>query len=412
MANTIKTLSAGDILRKSMAIVHNNLVFCKTINRQYDDRFARSGAKNGGELIIRDPNQFTIRTGQVMDTQDVTETTQTITMATQKGVDINFSSVELTLSLDDFAERILKPACTRLAAEIDKTAIAACYPYVAKYENTTAGTLPISTDILKARAFLQQGLAPASDRSLMCGSLETVTIITSSATYMNPASEISRQYETGLIGNIYGFKFYESETVPTHTAGTRTQSTANISTSATSTSFENGADHIGVFGMADTTFTAGDVFTIEGVYDVNPETKTTCSWLKQWSVPTLTTCSATLFNVPVSPIVYRSGAKQNCVVVTATISALIYCSATTASTGVAGSASVNSLAYHKDAFTLVSADLEMPQGVDFAAREVYDGLSMRIVRQYDIVNDKFPCRIDVLFGQKTMRPDWAVRIAS
>ena len=412
MSNTIKTLTAGDILRKSLSILHNNLVFCKTINRQYDDRFARSGAKNGGELIIRDPNQFTIRTGQVMDTQDVTETTQTITLATQKGVDINFSSVELTLSLDDFAERILKPAVTRLAAEVDKTAIAACYPYVSKYENTTAGTVPNSTDILKARAMLQQGLAPTSDRVLMCGSLETIGIITSSATYLNPAAEISRQYEQGLIGQIYGFKFYESEMVPTHTAGTRTQTTPLCATTATATSIENATAYITMTGAADTTFTAGDVFTIEGVYDVNPETKTTCSWLKQWSVTALTTVSAAAIDVPVSPTPYRSGAKQNCVIVTGTVGAVIYCSATVASTGAAGSASVNSLAYHKDAFTLVSADLEMPQGVDFAAREVFDGISMRIVRQYDIVNDKFPCRIDVLFGQKTMRPGWAVRIAS
>ena len=134
MSNTIKTLSSGDITRKALALLHNELVFTKTINKQYDDRFARSGAKNGGTLLIRNPNQFTIRTGQTMDIQDVTESTQTLTVATQLGVDINFSSVELTLSLDDFADRILKPAMSRLAAEVDKTVIEACYPYVNNME--------------------------------------------------------------------------------------------------------------------------------------------------------------------------------------------------------------------------------------------------------------------------------------
>lgn len=412
MSNTIKTLSAGDITRKALSILHNNLVFCKTINREYDDRFARSGAKNGGTLLIREPNQFTVRTGQTMDTQDVTETTQTLTVATQLGVDVNFSSVELTLSLDDFAERILKPAMSRLASEVDKTVIAGCYPYVHKFENTTFGTVPNSTDILKARAMLQQGLAPTSDRILMCGALEANGIITSSATYMNPASEISRQYETGLIGSIYGFKFYESEMVPTHTNGSRTTATPTCYTTSTGTSIENGTAYITMTTNADATYAAGDVFTIEGVYDVNPETKATCSWLKQWAVTALTTVSAAAVDVPISPTPYRSGAKQNCVVVTGTIAATIYCNIYVSSSGTASIGYVNSLAYHKDAFTMVCADLEMPRGVDFAAREVFDGISLRVVRQYDVVNDKFPCRIDVLFGQKTVRPDWACRICS
>ena len=66
--------------------------------------------------------------------------------------------------------------------------------------------------------------------------------------------------------------------------------------------------------------------------------------------------------------------------------------------------------YHKDAFTLVTADLVMPRGVDFAAREVYDGISCRIVRAYDINNDNLPCRIDVLYGWTTLYPQFACRL--
>src|SRR3972149_186800 len=121
MSNTLKTLAAGDITRKALAVLHNKLTLTKTIDKQYDDRFAVSGAKNGGSLLIREPNQFTVRDGAVMDTQDVTESTQTLTVATQKGVDINFSSAELTLSLDDFSDRILTPAMSRLAADVDST---------------------------------------------------------------------------------------------------------------------------------------------------------------------------------------------------------------------------------------------------------------------------------------------------
>ena len=412
MAHTIKTLEAGDITRKGLSILHNKSVFCKTINRQYDPRFAKTGAKNGGVLLIREPNQFTVRSGATIDTQDVTEATKTLTVATQRGVDVNFSSVELTLSLDDFADRILEPAMARLAAEIDKVVIAAVYPYVANYMQTTAGTQPGTADLLGARAQINQKLAPLGNRTLMCDSLAANSIITSNMSFYHPASDLSRQYNDAMIGRIYGFDFYETETVPTHTAGTRTDTTPTCSITLTSTSIEDGVAVIAITAMAaSTTFKAGDVFIIVGLNDVNPETKATCAWLKHWSVTADTNVTTGLTEYPVSPTPYRAaGAKQNCVVVTGTVAAAVICSSTVRSTGVAGAQNVNNLAYHRDAFTLVTADLEMPSGVDFAAREVYDGISLRIVRQYDIVNDKFPCRMDVLFGQLATRPEWASRI--
>lgn len=413
MANTIKTLSDGDITRKALSILHNNLVFCKTINKQYDDRFAKSGAKNGGSLLIREPNQFTVRTGAVMDTQDVTESVQTLTVATQKGVDINFSSVELTLSLDDFADRILTPAMSRLAAEVDSSVISACYPYVYKYVQTTAGTVPNIADVLKARAELQQGLAPMGNRHYMTGALELNAILTSNVSLMHPSSEVAREFEMGSVGTMYGFKFWETEMIPTHTAGTRTDTTPTCYTTSTGTSIENGTPYITITaGSTGTTLKAGDVFIVTSVFAVNPETKVTCAWLQQWSVTADTNVTTAATDWPVSPTPYRSGAKQNCVIVGGSIASVVLVSSTVKSTGAASAANKNSLCYHRDAFTLVTADLEMPRGVDFAAREVYDGISLRLVRNYDIVNDKFPCRIDVLFGCKTVRPEWAARVAS
>ena len=411
MSNTIKTLTAGDITRKALSILHNSLVFSKTINKQYDDRFARSGAKNGGVLEIREPNQFTVRTGQTMDVQDVTETTQQLVVATQKGVDVNFSSVELTLSLDDFAERILKPAMSRLAAEVDKTVIEACYPYVYNFENTTFGTAPVLADVLGARAKLAKGLAPSSDRIIMCDALATNSIITSAATYFHSGNEISKQFDTGLVGQAYGFKFYESEMTPTHLNGSRSDATPLVNISVTTTNIVSGVAEIRITANSGGSVKKGDVFTIAGLYAVNPETKAVYAHLQQWAVTADVTATTTNETFAVSPIPYLSGAKQNCIVVTATTQATVVWVAAGGS-GTASTRFVNSLAYHKDAFTMVTADLEMPQGVHFAAREIFDGISLRIVRQYDVVNDKFPCRIDVLFGQKAIRPEWACRICS
>lgn len=407
MANTIKTLSAGDITRKALSLLHNELVFCKTIDRQYDDRFSRSGAKNGGTLQIREPNQFTVRTGAVMDVQDVTETTQALTVATQKGVDINFSSVELTLSLDDFSERILKPAISRLAADVDSTVITASYKDVYNFENTTFGTKPTLADILAARAVLSKGLAPASDRYVMLEALAANAVITAGYNIFNPASEISKQYDTGLLGRVYGFEFRESEMTPTHTNGSRDDTTpvCDIST------ISNGATTLTTTGIDNAaTVKQGDVFTLAGVYAVNPETKTPYAHLQQFVVTADITCD-TADVLAIAPTIYKSGAKQNVYAAAWTGSkALVFVAA--GGSGTASTAYVNSLAYHKNAFTMVTADLEMPKGVDFAAREMFDGISLRVVRNFDIVNDKFPCRLDVLFGYKTIRPEWACRICS
>lgn len=412
MSNTIKTLKDGDVLRKALSILHNKLVFTKTINKQYDDRFARSGAKNGGELLIREPNEFTIRSGAIMDTQDVTERTQTLTLATQLGVDVNFSSAELTLSMDDFADRILTPAMTRLAAEVDKTVSYGCYPYVYNFEDTTFGTKPVLADILACRAVLQQGLAPTGDRHALVDALAANAIITDGKSLFHAASEIERQYSQGILGDIAGFKFWESEMTPVHTNGIRSDTTPVTSTAQLTA----GTSALTISALASlsgtgTQFKDGDVFTITGVYAVNPETKVRYPHLQQFSVHTWVSASPTGGSVTIHPTAYTSGPFQNIETVTSSTTAVLN-NLTADGSGTAETAATNSLLYHRDAFTFVTADLEMPQGVDFAARKVVDGISMRVVRNYDIINDKFPCRFDVLFGYKAIRPQWAVRMCS
>jgi hypothetical protein len=145
-----------------------------------------------------------------MDTQDVTETTTQLVVATQKGVDVNFSSAELTLSLDDFSERILMPAMARLAAEVEKTVIYALYPYVYQFENTTFGTKPVLSDVLACRAKLQQGLAPTGDRFALVDALAANAIITDGKSLFHAASEIEKQYREGLLGRIAGIDFAET----------------------------------------------------------------------------------------------------------------------------------------------------------------------------------------------------------
>ena len=417
MANTIKTLSAGDITRKALSILHNQLVFVKTINRQYDDRFARSGAKNGGSLEIRLPNEFTVRTGATMDTQDVTELTKTFTVATQKGVDINFSSVELTLSMDDFSERILTPAMARLAADVEDTILVSgtttqnpAYSDVWNISAPTSmATTPASLSaVLQAGVKLTQGIAPDDgNRHLLYDPLSTAATLTALSSVYHAGSAIEQAVNKGLMmNNIGGFKMWQSNIVPTHTNGTRTDTTpitaslagvANGDTTLTTTGFTSGH-----------TLTVGDVFTVDGIYAVNQETKSPYSHLQQFTVRTAKTLDSTDV-IDIYPTIYKSGPRQNVYHATWTGTPALN-NLDTGGSGAASGAYVQNMAYHKDAFTFVTADLEQPKGVDFAAREVYDGISLSVVRQFDIVNRKFPLRMDVLFGAKTVRPEWATRV--
>jgi len=408
MGNIIKTLAAGDIVRKALAVLHNKLIFCKTISKEYDSRFAVKGAKNGGTLLIREPNQFTVRTGAIMDTQDVTETTQTLTVATQKGVDINFSSIELTLSLDDFGERILNPAMSRLAAEVDKTVITASYKDVYNHILGTKGSPTALVDVNAARAKLSKGLAPSNDRFVLLESLSMNQVIADSKALFQPSSEIARQYSQGLVGTAAGFTFHETEMIPVHTMGTF----ADVDTPTVDTgAIVSGTATIPITsGTLVGTVTQGSVFTVAGIFAVNPETKAAYAHLQQWTVTADATASGGAVTLAVSPTPITSGAKQNCVISTPSATAAVLFE-TVGGSGTISTAYPQGLAYQKDAFTIVTADLEMPKGVDFAARDNYDGIALRIVRNYDIVNDKFPCRIDVLFGYKSVRPEWSCRLS-
>lgn len=408
MGNTIKTLGDGDITRKALAILHNKLVFCKTINRQYDDRFTKSGALNGGQLLIREPNQFEVATSATLDTQDVTESTQTLTVATRRGVHVNFSTEELTLSMDDFSERILEPAMSRLAAELDKVVVTDCYKYVYNHVLGTAAGPTVLADVQSARSLISKGLAPEDNRTLMAESLSMNAIVNEAKALFHPASEIEMQWNKGYVGRAHSFKFYETETVPNHTTGSRDDTTPVCNTS---TGITSGTATITTTGYdSGATLTQGDVFTIADVYAVNLETKQRYPHLQQFVVTTAKALDGTDV-IAVSPTPITSGAKQNVELVSAGASKAII-NVTAGGSGAASTTYINNMAYHRDAFTLVTADLIMPKGTDMAHRAVYDGISLRLVRDYDVVNDKLPCRLDVLFGWKTLRPEWACRLSA
>ena len=392
MANSLLTPTA--VTREALRILHQKLNFVGNITRDYDDSFAKSGAKIGDSLKIRQPNQYTVRSGATLSAQDTTEQSTTLQISSQKGVDVNFSSAELTLSLDDFSKRILDPAMAVLAANIEADALSM---YKDVYNSVwNGGSAATYNKALDCRVKLQNALAPPSDRTMLLDPAAMADVIKDTKTLFNDQASIAKQFREGMVGRAAGFDWGENTLLPSHTRGAGdTAYVVNTSTGITS-----GTATITV-ATGTGSILKGDVFTVEGVYEVHPETKANTGRLQQF------VCTADYAGgagaVSVSPTPITSGALQNVVIVSAGAGKAVTIS------GTASTAVQTGLAFQKGAFAFATADLVMPSGVDFAAREVYDGISMRIVRAYDINNDKFPCRIDVLYGYKTLRSQLACR---
>ncbi len=363
---------------------------------QDDSSFAQSGAKIGDTLRIRLPNQYTVRTGTTLSTQDTTETKVDLAVSTQKGVDMTFSSNELTLDLDDFSRRILEPAMAVLASNIEADALGTMYKDVYNTINNVSGAITYA-NVLSGRRKLQDNLAPDGDRTALLTSNDMANLVSAFSSLFHSGAEISKQYREGMVGKAAGFDFMETSYLQTFQNGARVATTylTNAATAQTGSSL--------IVDTGTGAMVVGDVFTIAGVFAVHPETKVSTGILQQFVVTAAYAGGGG--TISISPAIVATGARQNVSNGAADNQALTF-------VGTASSTYGQSLVYHKDAFTFATADLVMPKGVDFAAREVYDGISIRVIRQYDINNDAFPCRLDVLYGYKTIRAQLAARIAA
>jgi len=406
MANSLLTPTA--VTREALRILHQKLNFIGTINRQYDDSFAQSGAKIGDSLKIRLPNQYTVRTGKTLDVQDTAESSVTLQVATQKGVDVNFSSADLTLSLDDFSSRILDPAMSVLAANVESDAMS-MYKDIAN-EISDVGASATTALVLKVAKRLTDSLAPISGRCLNLSTTANADLVEALKGLFNDPAKLSKNYREGMVANDFlGFsQVFQNTLWPIHTTGTD-DGTGDYLTDIASAEADGSAGELNIDTGAGS-FEAGDVIQIESIFDVHPETKASTGVLKRFVVTADATPGASGGSIFISPSIVSSGAKQN-VSAAAADGKKIWKRESDDSTAVGNAADYGiSMGYHKDAFAFATADLVMPKGVDFSAREVIDGLSVRIIRDYDINNDNLPCRIDILYGYKTLRADLACRL--
>ena len=400
MPNTLLTATA--VTREALRVLHQKLNFVGTITRDYDESFARQGAKVGDTLKIRLPNQYTVRTGSALAAQDTAESSVDLKVQTQKGVDLNFTSVDLTMALDDFSERILEPAMSVLAAHIEADAMS-MYKDVYNQVNNH-GVAATFAGVLQGRKILVDNLAPLNGRTCNLNTQDNVDLVDALKGLFNDKTTISKQNREGYMGRTAGFDFMENTLWPAHLRGA---ATAAYTTNTTVGTLPLVATPVTAITVATGTgaMNKGDVFTIANVFRVHPETKAVLTNQPQQFVVAADYVGGA-GSVQISPAIVLAGPAQNVAIpVTSATAAISFAGTLSTANGI-------SLAYQKGAFAFATADMAMPNGVDFASREVFDGISMRIVRQYDINNDKFPCRLDVLYGYKTIRPQLACRLAN
>ena len=407
MANTLKFIDM--VAREAQSIAHEKASFIGTTDLQYDDSFGKTGAKIGSTLRVRKPNEYTRRQGsRVMDVQDQDEATQTITVATQDGVDMRFNSAELTLDTDSpsdvaaFSKRYIEPAVAVLVSGIESDFLA----YATKATYNVAGTAGTGITSLvapgAARAKLNQGLAPKDKRYIQMDSPTMGGLVNGVASYFNPSSAISEQYREGMIARTAMADFYENERVWTLT--NTDDVTADTDADALVTDGGSTIDMHTLLPVAKQT--VGSVFTIAGVYACHPETKAAYRHLQQFVITAVGATTTT-----VSPSFYLTGARKNVVSSTGgTLAVTDFNAKTLTFVGAASTSYAQSLMYHKEAFQFVTADLPLMDDAHKCTRRVKDGLSLRVWMASDIRNDELLMRLDILYGMAALRPAWACRM--
>ena len=361
-----------------------------------------SGAKIGDTINIRKPPLYEGRTGKDMQIEDHRQRSVPLQLNTQFGVDVEFTSKDMTLSLDDFSENHIKPAAATIANKIDRDGLE-LYKKVFNSVGSPGQTPDNLKQYLQAGAKLDDEGTPRDGlRSVVINPDAQVEIVDSLKGLFQSSTQIKKQYEQGNMGMAAGFKWSMDQNVISHEVG-----------QLGGTGLVRGANQKGPTlqtdgwsGSVRNLLREGDIFTIEGVYAVNPQSRQNTGKLRQFVVTgAVSSDGGGRAGVGIYPSLENQGAFR-------TVTQLPADNARIQVLGTRGQLSPTNLAYHRDAFVLGSADLLLPKGVHEAER-VSDkqlGLSIRMIQDYDMKTDVFGCRMDVLYGWAVLYPELACRI--
>lgn len=415
MSNT--TLTADIVAKEALVILENELGVLDTFHRAHEDEFSKNvnGYKVGDTISIRRPADFTVRSGATMDLQDVIEGKVTLTVDQQKGVDFSFSSTDLTLKISDLSERVIRPAMSNIVNEIAYDCFNTFLPTVYNYVGTPNTAVDSFDDFFRSQERLNEMAVPTDNRFAVLNPADHARM-TSNLTGLYISADAAKAYRKGSLGNVGGADVYMTQVIPPQDYGTADNTTPLTDGNSQEKSYDTVKNtwlqELLTDGWATTkTLVAGQMFTISGVYMVNPKTKRSTGILQNFVVMEAVTTNgsgASNTDFDISPPIITSGPHQ-----TVTYSGNFDGRTISIIGPASGTAQTyrQNVSYHKNAFALAMVPMEMPQAAYNGSRKSYKGLSVRVIPVYDGVNDVSKWRLDVLYGRKTIDPRLATRFS-
>lgn len=394
------------ITKEALRILKNELVFANMVDKKYEDQFD----KIGDTLRIRKPVAFTTRVGATYSAQDIEEANHSLVQLTQRGVDFEMNTRDLTLTVDRFSDRYIKPAMIELAQHVDSE-IAGQYKKIYNFEGTP-GTTPANFLALgAAMRNMDEHAVPSSDRWAALDPEATLQVSNDLKSLNQNDGKAKTAFENAVIGRYAKFSTVASNSIVNHTVGVNTGTplvdgaAQNVTYAASKNTWTQSLVTDGWTNSITDILLEGDVFTIDGVNSVNPRTRQSTGKLQDFVVRAdadsgATTGPATL---TISPPIITSGPYQ-------TVDAAPADDAAINVEGTGGTQYPQNMCFHKEAIALAMVEMEIPEGASFSSRASDDGVSIRLIKDYDITNDVQKCRFDIQFATDLVHHNMAVRL--
>lgn len=405
-------LNSSIILKEFQKEFRSASKFARLVDRQYESKFGEKNgdvSKGGTTISVKRPQMVSVRTGRTASFATPDEGSVSLTVDTMYGVDLGFTDVDLDMSIDDFSGRFIKSAAAALAAKVDQKVANDAYKKFSLAVGT-AGTTPSALKTFNlARAKLVNALVPEDDDLFALVNTDcSVEIVDALKGIFQSGKEIEKQYLKGYMGTAAGLNWFESTHIPVHTVGQQGGTPlVDGASQGIATGYADYTDLVskGWTGAAANRLKAGDVVTFAGVYDVDPLTKQNRSYLKQFTLlADADSTAAGAATLRVSPAIIRAGAYQNVSGAPANDAAITV-------HGTTSQVTAQNMVFHKNAITLATLPLILPRGTDMAERtDGKDGISLRLVRDWDNVKAELNTRVDVFFGTQVMMKEWGCRV--
>lgn len=361
-------ITVKEIARQTLPRLIDNLVFPNLVHKDYSNDFVTG---KGAKIQVKKPvvlkaEEFDESTG--VKAQDIKEQSVEVALDKLATVDIEFGAIEGATNVDDINRLFAEPAAVALAEKINRDGLELYkdIPYVAG----TAGTTPSSlSDIAAVRKALNEQKVPVAGRVAVWDTEADSKFTTIDAIVNAEKSGSTQALREGSIGRIFGLDNYMSQAVKTHKKGTLS---AAVKPKA---AVKAGATSLTLAATAVTgTLVKGDILTIlNDTYVVKSDA----------------TADSNEITVSIYPALKKDITTSTAVAVT-------------------GDHTAN-LAFNPNAFAFVTRPLAVPSGVDCYVTS-YNGITLRVVRGYNMQYKKEMLSMDVLYGYATMYEELAVRV--